>query len=48
MAGKGYTSRLFKCNDFNVYGVFGRDKEFMLDALRSKAHIHRDIDGMTD
>src|SRR5713226_8944236 len=26
MAWKGYRSRLCKCNDFNVYGLFGRDK----------------------
>jgi hypothetical protein len=23
---EGYRSRLHKCNDFNVYGLFGRDK----------------------
>jgi hypothetical protein len=26
MAWEGYWSRLYKCNDFNVYGLFGRDK----------------------
>jgi hypothetical protein len=25
MAWEGYPSRLCKCNDFNVYGLFGRD-----------------------
>src|SRR5258706_13236882 len=25
MAWEGYRSRLCKCNDFNVYGLFGRD-----------------------
>jgi hypothetical protein len=26
MAWEGYRWRLCKCNDFNVYGLFGRDK----------------------
>jgi hypothetical protein len=25
MAWEGYRSRVCKCNDFNVYGIFGRD-----------------------
>src|SRR5713101_3090383 len=27
MAWEGYRSRLCKCNDFNVYGLFGRDNK---------------------
>jgi hypothetical protein len=26
MAWEGYRSRLCKCNDFNVYGLFGRSR----------------------
>src|SRR5258708_20408191 len=40
MAWKGYRSRLCKCNDFNVYGVFGRDWQLECpsrDWLRSLA-----------
>jgi hypothetical protein len=25
---KRYTPLLYKCNDFNVYGVFGRDSRW--------------------
>jgi len=35
MAEEGYPSRLCKSNDFNVYGVFGRDSQIVNRSERS-------------
>ncbi len=35
MAWEGYRSRLCKCNDFNVYGLFGRDRQIVGDGNHS-------------
>ena len=39
MAWKGYRSRLCKYNDFNVYGLFGRDKRLLSEYV---CYYHED------
>jgi hypothetical protein len=40
MAEEGYPSRLCKSNDFNVYGVFGRDRPFLRPYLCTSSDRH--------